>query len=96
MILGKTEGRRRSRQQRKRWLDGITNSMDMGLNTLWKMVKVREVWCAAIHVVTTSWTQLSNRTTTKRKLTGKMPYFTMSTNGNLKEIKPKIAMYLSF
>ena len=78
-------------------MDGITDSMDMGLNKLWKMVKVREVWCAAIHVVTMSWTQLSNRTTTsKRELTGKMPNFTMSTNGNLKEIKPKIAMYLSF
>ena len=80
-----------------RWLDGITDAMDMSLSRIWEVVMDKEVWCAAIHVVTMSWTQLSNRTTTsKRELTGKMPNFTMSTNGNLKEIKPKIAMYLSF
>ena len=74
LMLGRIGGRRRRGQQRMRWLDGITDSMDMGLGRLRELVMDREVWRAAIHEVTKSWTRLRDSIELNRAINYSMIY----------------------
>ena len=86
LMLGKIEGRRRRGLQRMRWLDGITDSMDMSLSKLQELVTDREAWHAAVHGVVKSWTQLSDWTENTERLTN--PY--LSPSHSLSQIEHKI------
>ena len=95
LVLGKIEGRRRRGQQRMRWLDGITDSMDMGLGGLWKLVMNREAWHALVHGVTKSQTRLSNWTELKPVSVSLINSFIFYFRSHIEAISCDICLYLS-
>ena len=96
LMLGKIEGRRRRGQQRKRWLDGITDLMGMGLGVLQELVMGRETWCAVVHGVTKSQTRLSDWTELNLFITIKILETSLSSSENMKNtIKWRKRLHLS-